>query len=93
MSFWNFLGEFAFFNMVCNWISGKSKNTADYIPGPYTDYHNYYDYDRLRQETDDPDLADDDPDDYIYDDIENDIYDDIDYDADADMDWSDDGDL
>ena len=26
MSFWNFLGELALFNMVCNWFSGKPKS-------------------------------------------------------------------
>ena len=25
MSFWNFLGEFAMFNMICNLFSGKPK--------------------------------------------------------------------
>lgn len=25
MSFWNFIGEFALINMICNWFSGKPK--------------------------------------------------------------------
>lgn len=40
MSFWNFIGEFAVFNMICNFFSGKSKihhvSTCQpqYIPNP-----------------------------------------------------------
>ena len=26
MSFWNFIGEFALFNMICNLFSGRSKS-------------------------------------------------------------------
>lgn len=28
MSFWNFLSEFAIFNMLCNWFSGKPKQNS-----------------------------------------------------------------
>ncbi len=42
MSFWNFLGEFVVFNMICNLFSGKNKSyhassyqpQQDYIPNP-----------------------------------------------------------
>lgn len=26
MSFWNYLGGFALFNMICDWFSGKPKS-------------------------------------------------------------------
>lgn len=34
MSLWNFLGEFAVFNMICNMFSGKSK--SHYMGSPYS---------------------------------------------------------
>lgn len=37
MSFWNFLGEFALFNMICNWFSGKSKPQKQPCQ-PFDDY-------------------------------------------------------
>ncbi|MDE6160605.1 MAG: hypothetical protein K2F77_02985 [Muribaculaceae bacterium] len=37
MSFWNFLGEFALFNMVCKWFSGQSKRQSQ----PYAPFHDY----------------------------------------------------
>lgn len=29
MSFWRFLSEFAIFNLVCNWFSGKSRQDSN----------------------------------------------------------------
>jgi hypothetical protein len=37
MSFWNYLGEFALFNMVCNWFSGQPKRQSQ----PYQLFHDY----------------------------------------------------
>lgn len=31
MSFWNFLGEFAVFNMICNWFSHKPKSSSQTV--------------------------------------------------------------
>ena len=30
MSFWSFMGEFALFNLICNWFSGKPKNSSQW---------------------------------------------------------------
>ncbi len=38
MSFWNFLGEFAVFNMICNLFSGKPK--SHYV-SPYQPQQDY----------------------------------------------------
>lgn len=37
MSFWNFLGEFALFNLIREWFSGKPKSR----PQPYPQLHNH----------------------------------------------------
>lgn len=37
MSFWNFLGEFALFNMISNWFSGKPKPQKQ----PCQPFHDY----------------------------------------------------
>lgn len=44
MSFWNFLGEFAIFNMLCNWFSGKPKQNSQPVHQRYDRYHDadYY---------------------------------------------------
>ena len=32
MTFWNFLGGFALFNMICDWFSGKPKSQHQSYP-------------------------------------------------------------
>lgn len=39
MSFWNFLGEFALFNMICNLFSGKPKSQHQSYPLLYDQIH------------------------------------------------------
>lgn len=56
MSFWNFLGEFAFLNMIWNWFSGKPKYCANTLQPSrhYTDEAEYLNrIDELNQEIDD----------------------------------------
>lgn len=38
MSFWNFLGGFALFNMICDWFSGKPKSQHQ----SYTLLHDHF---------------------------------------------------
>lgn len=37
MSFWNFLGGFALFNMICDWFSGKPKSQHQSFPPAHYD--------------------------------------------------------
>lgn len=37
MSFWNFLGGFALFNMICDWFSGKPKSHHQSYPPAHYD--------------------------------------------------------
>ena len=39
MSFWNFLGEFALFNMICDWFSGKPKSQHQSYPPMHDHVH------------------------------------------------------
>lgn len=39
MSFWNFLGEFALFNMICDWFSGKPKSRHRSYPPMHDQGH------------------------------------------------------
>lgn len=89
MSFWKYLGEFALFNMIYNWFSGKPEHSSQPLR-QNDDYRHDAVYDSYPDESEwEMEEKQYLHDDLIYDDFQDgpdDVLDDFDY-TDPDDDW------